>query len=367
MKDPLFTPFKIGILEIPNRLIRSACSERAADPEGFVTDELINLYVALAAGGAGMVVTGYAFVHPSGRCNARQTAVSDDRFIPGLTRLTEAFHRANPRGKIFLQVVHGGRQSKPYLVDEVVAPSPVLLGGVTPRPLRHREIIDMANAFASAALRAKQAGFDGVQLHGAHGFLISQFNSPFTNHREDLWGGTPENRSRFFIEIIGRARKLVGDDYPITAKVNGSDFLEEKGINLGQVIPMLQRAEETGIDGVEVSGGMADTPAEYAPVRGPIRLLSQEAYLLPWARSIKKEINGPVITVGGIRSAKVARKIITSNDADGVAMCRPFIRQPDLPLRWKEGALKSSCISCGGCSIDTGGATRCTLSEGKEN
>ncbi len=366
MKDPLFSSFSIGQLEISNRLIRSACAERSANPDGSVSPVLEELYTELAVGGAGLVVTGYAFVESSGRCGARQLGIHHDSMIPGLTGLCNRFHRASPGARLFIQLVHGGRQSKPYLVPEIVAPSAVPLAGIKPRPLRHREILRIIKSFAEAGGRAKEAGFDGVQIHGAHGFLISQFNSPHTNRREDIWGGIPENRRRFFLEIIKETRKITGDDFPIIAKVNGSDFLENRGLNLEEVIPMIAAAKEAGLDGVEISGGMADTPPELSAIRGPIRRRSQEAYLLPWARSIKNAVDMPVITVGGVRSARIARDIITRQEAHGIAMCRPFIREKDIPLRWKNGQLRSACISCGGCSIDTGGPTRCVLSKNKD-
>lgn len=361
MDDILFTPLKISGIEIKNRLVRSATSERAATGEGIVTNKLIQMYERLVRGGAGMIVTGYAYVDPDGRCNMHQTGIHDDSTVPGLRGLVDRFHLAGRDGKIFIQLVHGGRQVRPYVVNEVVAPSPVPLGDVQPRQLTGDEIEELVGKFIEAAVRAKGAGFDGVQLHAAHGFLISQFISPFTNRRTDEWGGTAEKRWKFFFEILDRVKYKLGKGYPVTAKVNCSDFLGEKGLRTEEAARMLKKAQLLGLDAVEVSGGIADTPIHKGAVRPNISSRTDEAYFRLQSRLIKSGINIPVILVGGIRTAQVARDLIRDRTCDAVAMCRPFIREPDLPLKWKKGKTHARCVSCQGCMIDTGGITSCMM------
>lgn len=364
MDDILFKPLKIGTMRLKNRLVRSATSERAADSHGIVQDGMIKMYEELAKGGAGLVITGYAYVHPSGRCGAQQTGIHSDSVVPRLKKLTDAFHRASSGGKIALQLVHGGRQAGPSLVKEVLAPSEIPIGTVYPREMREDEIQDVIEAFADAAGRAMDAGFDAVQLHGAHGFLISQFLSPYTNHRSDQWGGSPEGRWRFFFHVIRRIRQKAGDKLPLLAKVNGSDFLKDQGLNPDEVALMLPRAQGLGLDAVEISGGMSDTPQGLTATRNGIKKPADEAYFLPQARVIKKSLQIPLILVGGIRSAHVARKIIEDGDADAVAMCRPFLQEPDLPSRWMKGLTQTRCDSCISCLSQMGDVEECIRESG---
>lgn len=358
--DIIFSPFDIGKMRIKNRVVRSATSERGANEDGTVTDNLIKMYEQLGAGGAGIVITGYSYVLKSGRCNLRQLGVHDDSVVDGLKKLTEAFHKASSGGKIVMQLVHGGRQVKPYAASEVLAPSAVPLGEVTPRPLEPDEIMTIVEAFGDAALRAKEAGFDGVQIHAAHGFLVSSFLSPYLNRRNDEWGGNPENRRKFFLEIIRKIRVKVGVDYPVLAKINGSDFVED-GLEIDEAVETAAQAEQEGLDAIEVSGGIADTPQELGAIRPGIDSRDKEAYFETYARRVRGEVNVPVITVGGIRSAQVARQILRHRSADAVSMSRPFIREPDLPKRWKRGQAKARCVSCQGCLINTGEMIECIL------
>lgn len=364
MKDILFTPFKIGSITVKNRLVRSACSERGSDNNGEVSAGLVKLYEELAKGGAGLVITGYAFVHPSGRCNPRQIGIHDDDNLPSLRKLTDAFHQASPDAKIFIQIVHGGRQCRAYNVSKVLAPSPVPFDGVTPHPLTEKEIEELIESFTDSAQRASIAGFDGVQLHAAHGFLISQFLSSFTNRRKDSWGGSRENRRRFFLEIIKKIRSRLGGDFPITTKINCSDFLEGIGVTPDEAAETIAAAQEAGLDAVEISGGILDTPPEKGAVRKGIDKREKEAYFLEEAKIIRKAVSIPMMLAGGIRSAQTARNLLINGDVDFVSMCRPFIREPDLPNKFMTGiSTKALCVSCQGCLINTGEMVKCVLEE----
>ncbi|HFD39563.1 MAG TPA: NADH:flavin oxidoreductase, partial [Anaerolineae bacterium] len=213
MSGNLFTPIQIGSLELKNRLVRSATAERlATEPIGRATSALAEMYRTLARGGVGLIVTGHAYVAPEGKAHPEMLSVHCDQMLPGLRTLTEAVHAEG--GRIAMQINHGGRQSDPAL-PERVAPSAVPRPGDErpPRAMTHREIIETVDAFAQAARRAKEAGFDAVQIHAAHGYLIGQFLSPHTNRRTDRWGGDFERRLRFLAAVCEAVRGQVGADY----------------------------------------------------------------------------------------------------------------------------------------------------------
>ena len=223
----LFTPVKIGPITVPNRFVRSATHDFMADDQGSVTDAHIDLYSRLAEGEVGLIITGHAHVQPSGKASPHQMAVFDDRFVEGLARIPAAVHRF--ASLVFLQIAHAGRQTKEKLCGCVpVSPSAVYdpVSKVMPRELASDEIQALIVDFISAAKRAKRAGFDGVQLHAAHGYLLSSFLSPHTNRRTDQWGGRVENRARVLVEILRGVKSACGRDFPVIVKLNSTDFLE---------------------------------------------------------------------------------------------------------------------------------------------
>jgi len=345
----LFDPIDIRGMRVPNRVVRSATSERAADDEGHVTPEFIEYYRPLGAGGAGLVITGYAFIRPDGRCNPRQLGLFDDSQIPGLSELVQAFHHASGDGgaRIAAQIVHGGRQVPPSTRDPVapsVVPEPVL--GTEPRALFEEEIEGLLLDFAEAARRVKEAGFDAVQLHAAHGYMISQFLSPHTNRREDGWGGSPEGRRRFALETVARVREEI-DDLPLLIKLNLEDGIEG-GLCAEEGLEHAVALAEAGVDAIEVSAGMLETPKGRGAVRGP-EGSGGEGYLLNLAAKVKSLVEVPVIAVGGFRSRMVIDTVIRSGQADMVAMARPLIREPDLPKKFLQGKERADCVSCSGC------------------
>lgn len=392
--SPVFTPGRIGNLEIENRLIRSATFEHAATREGEVSDALIRIHTNLARGGVGLIVAGIAWIHPGTPAPSYITRADADTFLPGLTRLAKAVHDARPGCRILLQLHHPGRQvitpdaplSPAALppgmaayanrhpealrhppetgpVPEPVAPSalPDSLFHRTPRALSGEEIDEIIGAFAAGIRRAREAGFDGAQLHAAHGWLLSSFLSPHTNRRQDAYGGSLENRTRILREIIGRARKQVGPDFPILVKFNATDFLPG-GTDLEQAIAIARILAEEGFDALEISGGMWECltrsreelgwPPVFLPEsRTEIRTAQQEAYFLPAAARIKEETGTTVISVGGYRSFATIEAALTSGAVDFIALARPLVRQPDLPRRWLsgKGADWATCISCNAC------------------
>ncbi len=318
----IFKPITINSMEIPNRFVRSATNESLMDSEGYVTDRLGDMYEELAKGGVGLIITGYAYVRPDGKSSLMQAAIYDDKFIPAYKKLTKRVH--NYKTKITLQIAHGGRQTKPEICGcTPIAPSAVTdsSSGITPKEMSESDIRNIIKCFGQAARRAKEAGFDGVQLHAAHGYLLSEFISPYTNRRTDKWGGSIENRTRILIEVLKECRKEVGRDYPILIKLNSMDG---------------------------ISGGIAEAGAVTARIG--IKSKKDEAYFSDNARRIKQCVSVPVICVGGIRSVEVMEGIIKDKKADMIAMSRPFIREPDLVNKIREGTkTKADCISCNQC------------------
>ncbi len=344
----LFEPISIGNLEIKNRIIRSATYEKCADIDGFVTDKIIDLYRALARGGAGLIITANALVHLTGYLAPQQLCIHNDHYIEGLKRLVEAVHQEG--GKIALQLAHGGRQCLPLLLGgkAPVAPSAVYdpVTGVMPRELTNDEIWELIEAFASAARRAYLSGFDAIQVHGAHGYLISSFLSPHTNRRNDYWGGDEERRFHFIEEVFRAIRSQVGEGFPVMIKVNADDCLEG-GLKIEEAMRIAQRLQYLGFAAIEVSGGMYESRG--STVRKDIDNESKEAYFRDHSRAFKGVVSLPVMLVGGIRSRAVAERLLKEGYADFISLSRPLIREPNLPNRFADGKEKADCISCNGC------------------
>lgn len=347
----LFTPRNIGKMVIKNRFVRSATAEGAADENGLITDEIFPIYRDLAKGGIGLIITGHTYIQTNGRCTRNQTGIYSDALMPRLRELAGEVHKTSPDCKIAVQIAHAGRQVVQGSVKEPIAPSAVAdtSTGITPREMTEDEIQGCIDSFADAAARAKLTGFDAVQIHSAHGYLISSFNSPHTNRRADLWGGSLENRMRFLMETYRRTRKRLGDDFPVLMKLNAADFLDG-GIEIDESAQIAKALSEEGIDAIEVSGGMFESYKGKGAARSRIRKPEQEAYFLPYAERIKQAVGDvPLILVGGIRSASVMEKIIFEGGADFISLCRPLIREPDLPNKIRDGKDKADCISCNGC------------------
>jgi len=353
-------PMKIGNLEIKNRFVRSATYEGMAH-EGHVTDKHVELYKNLAEGGVGLIITGYTYVQKSGIAFAEKMGIHNDELISGLLRIADIVHEHSEDCKIALQLVHCGRQSRP--LKNTLAPSAVLekLTNKMPKEMSTEEIGETIEAFAQGVRRAKEAGFDAVQLHGAHGYLISEFLSPYTNKRTDEYGGSTENRFRFVEEIYKRSVELVGKDFPILIKINGDDFLDG-GVTVEESKNIASKLSKLGFAAIEVSGGMWETvkrskkelgwkPTFIPESRMFVGTKNEVAYNLPSAKEIKKVIDVPLILVGGINSLDLVEQILAEGSADFVSLCRPLIREPALPNRWLKGIGESKveCIYCNGC------------------
>jgi len=345
MTAKLFDSIKINGMLLENRVMRSATWDASADEAGGITGHSLEIFERLAGGGIGLIVTGYAFVSwPLGKANPGQYGIYEDKLIGGWKRLARTVHE-NGDSRIAVQIVHAGIQSG-WLVEHGYTLAAVSkLQGVN-RP--HREMTDgeieqIIEDFGAAAVRVREAGFDAVQLHGAHGYLMSQFASPLFNHRTDRWGGSAGNRRRFHLEIVRRVRKAIGKDFPFLIKFGVMDD-RAGGMPMAEGVEICREMEKAGMDGIEVSSGVGN--ASLVIKEGEIdRPAHRER-----AREVKKAVRVPVAVVSGIRSLELAQEIVGSGDADMVSMCRPFIREPQLLRRWQKGdARPAICISCNKC------------------
>jgi 2,4-dienoyl-CoA reductase-like NADH-dependent reductase (Old Yellow Enzyme family) len=377
MSLPL-SPMKIRDMEVKNRFVRSATYECMAKETGEVTDELVNLYRHLAAGEVGLIITGYTFIHPLGRAFKYHAGIHNDEMIPGLKRMVDAVHREE--GKIVFQISHAGRQTTKATIGQApIGPSSTgrdPVNFVKPRQMSEEDIHLAITSFGHAARRAHEAGADGVQLHGAHGYLINQFLSPFFNHREDAWGGSDENRFRFLKETVREVKKAIGDGMIILVKLNTNDFTPQEGITPPLAVKYASWLAKLGIDGLEISCGSGlysfmNMSRGEVPVdefvsglpwwKKPLARLTlnklvgkydlEEGYNLEAGKLIKPVLGTvPLIPVGGLRNLRHMEEILERKWADFISMSRPFIREPDLVRRFREGTAEfASCVSCNRC------------------
>jgi len=351
----MFEPVTIKNIEIRNRIARSATYEGMGNHNGEPGPRLAQLYNSLAEGGIGLIVTSAALIErfkmplPEGADMAYPTYIDTDDVIELWKPIVAD---VKSRGAaIAMQIVHIGRQEAPVLRmgEPPIAPSAVeeRESGVMPREMSIEEIKEMIEKFAQACRRVKEAGFDAVQLHGGHGYLISNFISPYTNRRTDEYGGDTAHRAKFIVDIVARARELVGEDYPIMIKMNCDDFVPE-GLTKDEAARVASVIEEGGIDCIEVTGGIYESRKEMS--RKGINTEEKEAYLRAYAEALREAVSIPLILVGGMRSPSVIEKVLAEGIADMVSLSRPFIREPRLVKRWMQGdTARATCISCNQC------------------
>ncbi len=347
----LFEETRITSLKIENRFVRSATWMALADPDGACNERVHQCYEDLAAGGVGLIISGFAFVSREGQGPERQLGIHADSLVDGLRVLTAKVHEKG--GKIAVQIVHCGGMSKKENNEglEVIAPSDRKdgEGNRIAREMSVEEIQRIVDDFGAAAERARAAGFDGIQLHYAHGYLGSQFLSPRHNRRGDAYGGSPENRFRFLREVYLRTREAVGEDFPVMAKLNIEDFVAD-GLPRAEGLRAAELLDKLGLDAIEVSGGTAESGR-----KGPARRIkeeAEEAYFLENALAIKERCGMPVLLVGGLRTPSLIAKIHEETGIDYFSLSRPFIREPHLVRRWKEGdTSKAACVSCSKCFL----------------
>lgn len=325
-----------------NRIIKGAMSEALANTAGQPNQLHLGLYEAWAKGGLGCAITGNVMVDIRAKNEPGVVAIESER---DLAKLQQWAQIGKQYGMVQLvQLSHPGRQCPKGLNKETVAPSAVPFSPAlattfgTPRELREDEILDIIQRFARAAQICEQAGFEGVQLHGAHGYLISQFLSPLTNKRQDRWGGSIDNRMRFLLEIYQAVRAATSDDFIISVKLNSADF-QRGGISEEDVIQVFKAIDAAGIDLIEVSGGTYEAPA-MAGVKAEKRkasTLAREAYFLEFAERIRQEVRCHLMVTGGFRTVQGMNTALASGACDFIGIARPFAVEPDLAHRLLAG------------------------------
>ena len=374
----LFNPAKIGNLELKNRFVSSATVECLVTQDNKITENYFKVYKKLAKGGVGLIIPGNYFVNKSGVAVEKNLVIDNDNVIPDLQKLTNLVHEND--AKIVAQLNHGGRQCDPKIIGQKpVSPSSVRdnLTGIKPRKLQVKEIEEIIEDFANAALRVQKSGFDGIQLNAAHGYLINQFLSSRTNRRKDEWGGSLENRMLFLTKIFRAIRDKVGNSFPILVKINSQDNIK-KGVSLNESIILSQKLDELGVDAIEISGGIKETgftttkgniPKDillknvgflkrllFVFIKGKLKKSAKfhENYHLSQAIAIKKNVSVPIILVGGVRNREKMEMILNEGQADFIAMSRPFIRQPSLVNQFIKypNSERITCVNCNRCTVE---------------
>lgn len=300
--------------------------------------------VKLAEGGVALIITGASSVQKDGRILPLQLEAHSDDMLPGLSKMTEVVHKAG--GKIAMQLAHAGAQTTEEILGQTPMGPSALNGenGFTCREINLKEIGDVANAFGQTAARAKKAGFDAVQLHGGHGYLLSEFLSPFFNRRTDSYGGSLENRARMVVETYRSVRDAVGSQYPVMIKLSSTDSIDG-GIGLKDMLKTAAMLADAGVDAIEVSGGTTIALFMGNPEASWARTAPAKAYWREAAAQLKRTVSVPVMLVGGIRSYEVAENLVAEGVADYISLSRALIREPDLVNRWKSGDTeKAACV-----------------------
>lgn len=318
-------------ISIPNRIAKSAMSEQLADRHGSPTTDLQQLYAAWARGGTGLLITGNVMIDHRAFVEPRNAVLEDEQFLQAHKLWAQA---AQANGsKIIMQINHPGRVAVLPLFKKPIAPSAVGLDLPAmnlirvPRTMSETEILEQIQRFATTAALAVKAGFDGVQVHAAHGYLLSQFLSPLSNTRTDQWGGNSENRRRILIETVRAVRQAIGKNKILSVKLNSADF-QKGGLSQEESVQIALALEVEGIDLLEVSGGNYESPAQlgYAPERQAQR----DAYFLDYATALRRHSKLPLMLTGGLRNVELMNRIVADGTVDLVGLARPFAMQPDL-------------------------------------
>lgn len=351
----LFSPSKIGNVRIKNRIIRSATWAAKATNEGYVTDDLIALFKDLAEGGIGLIISGYIAVDPLGAATRKMARLYDDSYIIGQKKLVKTVHNFS-EVKIAAQIAHTGNGAFIFGNKnfEPVGPS-VITNSILKkicRELTTKEVRQIIKNFVDTGRRAYECGYDMVQIHSSHGYLLSDFVSPYTNKRTDEFGGSCQKRSQILVDIYNQLRDEVDKSFPIFIKLNTQDYLQE-GLTLEEGREIAKILIETGYDAIEPSSGRYDLKFSKSKTYPSVMLKSEENqnYFLQNVLKLKPIMNGrPIILQGGIRNPIVMEDFLKDGITDFIALSRPLIYEPDLPKRWKSGDLAPPlCTSCNGC------------------
>ena len=338
-------PFCLKNVPLRNRIVMAPMLSRLCYPDGVVSPQLIDYYAERAKGGVGLIIVEYCYIdEKESKANHGQLGVYSDQLIPGLGDLAEAIQEQGARA--ILQICHGGRStSAKYMGRQPIAPSAIPNNtGEMAREMTLDEIESIIESFAEAARRAKTAGFDGVELHGTHGYLMAQFLSPYTNRRADIYG---RDRGLFALQTLDRVRSKVGSDYLVGYRISGEEFIDG-GLTLDESKAFAKRLEERGIDYLHVSAGIGETGQHFI-----LPMYFPKGNLLPLAEGIKRVVNVPIIAVGALHDPLLAEQALQKKQADLIAMGRALLADPELPNKIHSGKLEDirTCLRCNeGCS-----------------
>lgn len=385
----LFAPIALRSVTVPNRFVKSAMAEGACDADGVPDDRLARMYERWARGGVGMSITGMAHVMRGHGFTGHEIGLYDDRAVGALAETARRVHAAG--GTVVMQLCHADPQVRRAraLREGAIAPT----GGFSRttfhwnRTATNAELEEIIAAFGAAAARARRAGFDGVQLHAAHGYFLSRSISPRHNRRRDRWGGSTEGRARLLVECVRAAREAVGPDLPVLVKLNAHDGVARGGLQPDEAIRVARLLEDAGVDAIEVSAGTADVGMGIYPNRGELPVdigrpylarefpfmrpilpflpwvarwvsrsvaFREEAYFAPLAERFARALRVPVICVGGVRTRAAAERVLSRGVAM-VSLARPLVREPGLPRAWRSGRSSAAqCVSCNRCFVELG-------------
>lgn len=359
---------KIKNMVLNNRFFKAASWEALATDDGHMTDELYKIYEELAKGGVGTILTGYAYVTQEEQPNPKMMGIYDDSFIEEYKKLIDMVHKHNTN--IIMQIVYGGSMSTLNPPSQkIFGPSAVKneRTEIVPLEMTKEDIKFIKDCFVQAAVRVQKSGFDGVELHAAHGYMLSQFLCPHYNKRTDEYGGSIENRARIIVEIVHDIRIVVGDEFPIMIKLNSEDFMPD-GLTSDESVLVSKILEKAGIDAIEVSGGNESSLDVLNGNKGPARTKvavskDNESYFKNHTARLTEELKIPVILTGGNRHYDVMDDILNATGICYFGICRPLICQPNLINLWVENAekVKPKCVSCNGCYHTYG--KRCVITQ----
>jgi 2,4-dienoyl-CoA reductase-like NADH-dependent reductase (Old Yellow Enzyme family) len=353
----LFEKSLIGSLELPNRFIKSSTWSGTGDKKGYVTDRTLAFHNEVARGGVGLILTGNQIVMSNGISLPYSIGNYDDSQAEGLKKLVDSVHKEGC--KVVVQISHSLARSNPKLFfaegDELwgVSAVPYSPESPVPREMTKAEITRLVEAYNAAAVRSARCGFDGVMLHGAHGYGLHQFLSPAWNKRGDSYGGSLENRYRVVGEMLEAMKGSLGPDYPILFKLSAQDFVRG-GLEPPEALDIARRLQDGGVAAIQVSACCTVSEKDKHCPKTEILEQKDEGYLLDFAQYVKDSLKVPVIAVGGIRSLSTAESVLKDGKADYISLARPLIREPNLINQWRSGSTaKAKCISCNGC-FETG-------------
>jgi len=344
---------RIKGMELKNRFVRAALWMKMAEADGHINEDLISVYEDLAKGDVGLILTGYATISKDEQPNPRMMGIYDDSFIEEYKEMTDRVHKHG--SKIALQIVLGGSQNHHPDRDamKILGPSAVenRVTKVRPKEASIEELGMVADMFADAALRVKKAGFDAVQLHGAHGYFLSQFLTPYYNRRKDQYGGSLENRSRILVQVVEAVRKAVGQDYPVMMKVNYDDFMDPgQGLELEESIEVFKILDRAGVDVFEVSAVNESSGKGLAPAFTRCLKKEKQSYFRDATKQIADAVDAKVILMGGNRNIEVMESVLNESSIEYVSMARPLLSEPNLIKIWEDDPVYSpKCVACNKC------------------